>query len=104
MKIIMRTIIKVVPGKMAEYMEVEEKSKAIASRHGMPPWRCYRCLSGDSMHTIVYEMEWDSLAALETSFEKMFADSEHQELMAKSGAVIVSHENEFYLPMPEKQG
>jgi hypothetical protein len=99
-KVIWRTIVKVVPGKMAEYMEVEKKSKAIASRFGMPPWKCYRPMSGDSMHTIIYEMEWDSLAALEASFEKMFADSERQELMAKSGAVIVSHENELYTPMP----
>ena len=46
MKVMMRTILKVVPGKMAEYMEVEEKSKAMASRYGMPPWRHYNCLSG----------------------------------------------------------
>lgn len=100
MKVMMRTILKVAPGKMAEYMEVEEKSKAMASRYGMPAWRRYGCLSGDSMHTIVYEMEWDSLAALEASFEKMFVDPERQALMAKSDACIVSHENEFYMPMP----
>jgi len=100
MKVLARTIVKVVPGKMAEYMKVEEKSKAMASRYGMPPWRRYSCLSGDSAHTIVYEMEWDSLAAMEASFEKMFADPERQELMAKSDAVVVSHENEFYTPMP----
>jgi hypothetical protein len=100
MKVLMRTIVKVVPGKMAEYMEVEEKSKAIASRLGMPPWRSYRCLSGDSMHTIAYEMEWDSLAAMEASLEKMFTDPERQELMAKSGEVVESHVNELYTPMP----
>ena len=100
MKVMWRSIVKVVPGKMAEYMEIEEKSKAISSRYGMPSWRCYRPMSGDSMHTIVYEMEWDSLAALEASFEKMFADPECQEFMAKSDALIVSHENELYTPMP----
>jgi len=100
MKVMMRTILKVVPGKMAEYMEVEEKSKAMASRYGMPPWRRYNCLSGDSMHTLVYEMEWDSLAALEASFEKMFTDPETQAFMAKSDAVVESHVNEFYMPMP----
>lgn len=100
MKVMMRTTVRVVSGKMAEYMEVEQKSKAMASRYGMPPWRRYNCLSGDSMHTIVYEMEWDSLAALEASFEKMFADPESQALMAKSDAAIVSHENEFYTLMP----
>ena len=100
MKVMFRTIVKIVPGKMAEYMEVEEKSKVISSRYGMPPWRRYGCLSGDSMHTIVYEMEWDSLAALEASFEKMFADPERQALMAKSDALVESHVNELYTPMP----
>jgi len=100
MKVIMRTTVKVVPGKMAEYMEVEKKSQAISDRYGMPPWKRYSCLSGDSMHTIVYDMEWDSLAAIEAAFEKMFIDPERQELMAKSDAVIVSHKNEFYMPMP----
>ncbi|KUO40244.1 MAG: hypothetical protein AVW06_02670 [Hadesarchaea archaeon DG-33-1] len=100
MKVIWRTIVKVVPGKMAEYMKVEEKSKAIASRLGMPPWRSYRCLSGDSVHTIVYDIEWDSLAAMEASLEKSFADPESQELMAKSDAVVESHVNELYTPIP----
>ena len=100
MKVLARTIVRIAPGKMAEYMEVEKKSKAIATRYGMPPWRRYSCLSGDSVHTIVYEMEWDSLAAMEAFFEKTFADPEGQELMAKSDAVIVSHENEFYTPLP----
>jgi hypothetical protein len=52
------------------------------------------------MHTLVYEMEWDSLAALEASFEKMFTDPETQAFMAKSDAVVESHVNEFYMPMP----
>jgi len=100
MKVMFRTTVKIVPGKMAEYMEVEEKSKAMASRYGMPSWRRYSPLSGDSIHTIVYETEFDSLAALEASFEKMFADPERQEVMAKSEGVIVSHENDLYVPMP----
>ena len=100
MKVIFRTTIKIVPGKMAEYMEVEAKSQAMASRYGMPLWRRYSPLSGDSMHTIVYDMEFDSLAALEASFEKMFADPEYQEAMAKSEGTILSHENDLYMPMP----
>lgn len=99
MKVIFRSTIKVVPGKMAEYMEVEGKSKAISSRAGMPPWKCYGCLTGDSIHTIIYDTEFDSLAALEASFEKMFADPERQQLMAKSDGVVVSHENELLMPM-----
>jgi hypothetical protein len=100
MKVVFRSTIKVVPGKIAEYMEVEGKSKAISNRLGMPPWKRYGCLSGDAIHTIVYDMEFDSLAALEASFDKLFKDPERQALMAKSDACIVSHENEFLMPMP----
>ena len=100
MKVIFRSTIKVVPGKMAEYMEIDKKSEAMASRYGMPPWKRYGCLSGDSIHTIVYDTEFDSLATMEAAFEKMFADPERQALMAKSDGCIVSHENELLMPMP----
>jgi hypothetical protein len=100
MKVMWRTTIKIVPGKMAEYMEIDKRSEAISNRAGGPPWRRYNCLSGDSMHTIVYEMELDSLAAMEAYLERIFADPERQQLMAKSEACIVSHENELLMPMP----
>jgi antibiotic biosynthesis monooxygenase (ABM) superfamily enzyme len=99
MKVIFRSTIKVVPGKMAEYMEIDKKSEAMARRYGMSPWKRYGCLSGDSIHTIVYDTEFDSLAALEASFEKMFADPERQALVAQSDGLIVSHENELLMPM-----
>jgi len=100
MKVMLRTIVKIAPGKTVEYMEVEAKSRSLSSKYGMPPWRRYHPLTGDSMHTIVYEMEFDSLKELEASFEKMFADTERQEIMAKSDKAVVSHENEIYMPMP----
>ena len=100
MEILQRTILKVAPGKMAEYMEVEKKSMDLANRYGMPPWKRHSCLSGDSVHTLIYDTEWDSLAAMEASYEKMFADPECQALMAKSDATVVSHENQFLKPMP----
>jgi hypothetical protein len=51
MKVLMRTTVKVAPGKMAEYMEVDKKGEAIAIRAGGSPWKRYGCLSGDSAHT-----------------------------------------------------
>ena len=100
MKVIMRTTIKIVPGKMAEYMEIDKKGEAISIRAGGPPWKRYGRISGDSLHTIVYDTEFDSLAALEGFSEKMFTDPERQQLIAKSDACIVSHENELLMPMP----
>jgi hypothetical protein len=102
MKVVERGIMKVVPGKMAEAMELNEKHTAAARRLGCPPMRSYRCLSGggEFFHTIVGETEWGSFAAMEAFFEKMMADPEMQALMAKWETVLESHEIELYMPMP----
>mgnify|MGYP001070057673 CR=1 FL=1 len=93
---------KVVPGKMAEDMELMEKHIAITSRLGMPPFRVYRLVSGegDVMHTVIYETEWDSLAAMEAFFDKLMADPEMQALTLQWDPVIESHGFEVYTPMP----
>jgi hypothetical protein len=57
-------------------------------------------VSGDSLHTLVYDTEYDSLVTMEAFLEKMFMDPERQQLMAKSDACIVSHDNELLMPMP----
>jgi hypothetical protein len=100
MKVMMRTTVRIVPGKMAEYMQAEGKRKAFSHRLGMPAERVYMCLSGDSAHTLVYEMDWDSLAAMEAALEKMFADPERQKMMAEYDGTIMTHENELFTPIP----
>ena len=93
---------KVLPGKMAEAMELQKKHMAIASRVvGISP-RIYRPLSGggDTVRTIIWEAEFDSLAAFEAHPKKMGADPEMQALIPKYEAVIDSMEVEFYMPMP----
>ena len=102
MKVIQQTIMKVLPGKMAEATELLGKQAAVASRLGGPPWTCYRCLSGggDNMHTLVFRADWDSLAKLEATFEKAFADPEMQELTAKWRTILESQELELYTPLP----
>ena len=60
MKAIQRTVMKIVPGKMEEYMKLMEKHKAIVGRLGFPSQaRAYRLASGegDVMHTIIYEVD-----------------------------------------------
>jgi len=100
MKIIQRGIMKFVPGKMAEAMELMEKHTAAATRLGCPSWRSYRPLiGGEFFHTIVGEVEWDSMAAMEDFYDKMMVDQEMQALMANWEAVLESHVVEFYTPM-----
>jgi len=101
MKVMVRLITKVLPGKMAECMELEEKYMAIASRVlGMPPLRRYRCFTGDSVNTIVYEEEYDSLAAMEAFYEKAMANPELHAMAAKMDALMESLIIEFYTPIP----
>jgi len=102
MKVMVRSIMKALPGKMAEATEVLEKIMAIASRVLGISARYYRPLSGggDTMRTIICETEFDSLAAYEAHPEKMGADPEMQALFPKWEAVIDSFEVEFYTPMP----
>jgi hypothetical protein len=99
MKIIHRGIIKFVPGKMAEGMELMQKMIAMASRSGAGLWRCYRPSigGGDVGHTIICETEWDSLAAVEEAWQK--PDPEMQALMQKYDAVVESHTVEWYTPV-----
>ena len=102
MKVIMRTPVKIVPGKMAEYMELEKERVAASKRIGMPPEKRYIMISGpgDRVNTIFYEIEWDSLAAIENFFGKMFSDPEIQAMQAKYNGLIESHGLELYTPMP----
>ncbi len=102
MEVMVRTIMKAVPGKVAELTELEKKHMAIASRVLGISGRWYRPLSGagDTMNTIILEGEFDSLAAFEAHPQKMGADPEMQALMPKYEGVIESMEVEFYMPMP----
>ena len=107
MKVVQRGIMNVLPGKMAEAMELLEKHMAIVSRLvGIPreklPMRTYRPFlgGGDSLHTVIFEVEWDSLAAMAAFFEKVMADPEMQALTPKWEAVEKSHEVEVLMLMP----
>ena len=107
MKVVQRGIMNVLPGKMAEAMELLEKHMAIVSRLvGIPrqklPMRTYRPFlgGGDSLHIVIFEVEWDSLAAMVAFFEKVMADPEMQALTPKWEAIEKSHEVEVLMLMP----
>jgi hypothetical protein len=107
MKVVQRGIMNVLPGKMAEAMELLGKHMAIVTRLvGIPreklPMRTYRPFlgGGDSLHTVIFEVEWDSLAAMADFFAKVMADPEMQALMPKWEAVEKSHEVEVLMLMP----
>ena len=98
MKVIHRGTMKVVPGKMAEAMEIIQQMLAMSGR----TWRCYKPLigGGDVVHTIICETEYDSLAEVQASWEKSSEGSEMKEIQEKWEAVVESHEAEWYTPIP----
>jgi len=103
MKVMQRGIMKVAPGKMAEAMALTEKLMALSSRYGMSTTgaRMYRPFTGggDAMHTVVMEIEWDSLTEMAAFFEKMMADPEYQAMMPQWDILLDTHQVELYAVM-----
>jgi hypothetical protein len=107
MKVMQRGIMKILPGKTVEAMELLEKYMAVVSRLvGVPreklPMKTYRPFlgGGDSLHTIVFQVEWDSFGEMAAFFEKAMADPEIQAFMPKWEVVEQSHEVEVFMSMP----
>jgi len=104
MKVINRTIFKVLPGKMAEAMELEKREMAIWGRlvTSLPATKHYRLLTGgdDALHTVIVYQEWSSLAAWEAAAEKAMANPEMQALAPRWANILANYRVEFYTEMP----
>jgi len=107
MKVMQQGIMKILPGKTVEAMELLEKYMAVVSRLvGVPreklPMKTYRPFlgGGDSLHTIVFQVEWDSFGEMAAFFEKAMADPEIQAFMPKWEVVEQSHEVEVLTLLP----
>ena len=103
MKVMQRGIMKILPGKMGEAMQLMEKHMALMARLGQSdvPMRRYAPFlgGGDALHTMIFEVEWDSFAEMAAFFEKTMADPEMQALMPQWAAIEQSHEVELYMVM-----
>ena len=96
-----RTIQKVRPGKWAELEEIDKRYNAAESRFGFPPKKRYQCLmGGHDTNTLIIERQWDSLAAMEATSEKAFADPEYKALGEELTSIIKSTQWEVYMPLP----
>ncbi len=95
---------KFLPGKMAEGTKLLDEFMALVNRkYGpFPSVRKYApCFGGgNAMHTIILEVEWDSLAKMAEFFEKSHADPEMMKTMPRWETVEESHEVEIYMVMP----
>ena len=103
MKVMLREIMQFLPGKMAEGMKLLDELIALANKKYGPipnvkkytPW----IGGGDAMHTVIIEMEWDSLTQMAEFFEKSQADPEMMKTMPQWEAIEESHKEELYMVM-----
>ena len=93
---------KIFPGKWAELEAIDKKYNVVEKRLGFPPTKKrYQCMLGShDSNTLIIERQWDSLAVMEATYEKAFADPELQALQKESASTIESNQVEVYAPLP----
>ncbi len=101
MKILERLIQQIRPDKWAELEALDKRYDVVESRLGFPPKRRYRCMTGGhGTNTLVIEREWASLAAMEETYGKSYADAENQALNAESASIVEDNQSELYWVLP----
>jgi hypothetical protein len=101
MIVVERLIQQIRPDKWAELEALDKKYDAVESRLGFPPKKRYRCyVGGHNTDTLVIERQWKSLAAMEATYEKAFADPEELALGAELALITKSNQVELYSPLP----
>ena len=86
-------------GKIQETLkEVTPKYRALFDRHGFPPSKLYQSVFGShDVDTAITAMEWESMAAMESAYNALFADPESQKLAEISNNYIESTRYEMYM-------
>jgi len=100
MKLIERDVMRVLPGKMAEAMELSRKETTVYGSLGInSPLKRYIPFTGsvDRLHTIITDTDLGSFASIEATMKKVQASPEMKEILAKWEAICVSHIHELYM-------
>jgi len=101
MIVIERQIQKVHPEKWVELEELDKRYDAAESRLGYPPKKRSRCIVGShDTNTLIIERQWESLAKMEATIEKAFADPDYQSLQIQITAIVASVHFELYQALP----
>jgi hypothetical protein len=98
MRIVERHVQKLESNQWQAYQEREKKFAAIEERlGGYPLKRHYRAVSGNEIGTVVWDREWESMAAMEASYEKLGAEPDFQDAVHMPG--VESERIELYVPV-----
>lgn len=85
------------PGKWEELEVMDQNFNKVESRNGFPAKRRLRCyIGGLTNNTLVIERDWESLAAMEAAYMKVFMDPDWQALSAPLDAIVESNQTEVY--------
>jgi hypothetical protein len=96
MKIIERHVQKLGSNQWQAYQEREQKFAAIEERAGSYPRKRYcGTMIGNDLGTIVWEREWESMAAMEAAYEGLRAAPDFQDAARMPG--IESERIELYV-------
>ena len=102
MRIIERRVLKL-HGTWEAFQEQEKRFEALEKRTGgFGPKKHYRLFSGgDENGTIVWEREWESLAAMEATYAKWHAPAEELkvEVQAAMAGIVTTERLEIYAVM-----
>ncbi|MCK4702202.1 hypothetical protein KAT55_02480, partial [Candidatus Bathyarchaeota archaeon] len=106
LRVMLRVIMNILPGKMGEATELFKEMAMLMAKKGLqfPPMRRYTPFmgGGDTLHTMILEMDMDTFAEVAEFYEKSMADPEIMGLMPKWDTVEKSHRLELYRVMPEQ--
>jgi hypothetical protein len=84
------------------YRDSEKRWTALEGEiGGFPPKRHYSSLSGEPFGTIVWERDWESLAAMEAAYDKMTQSPTVRGLIEGTYGVVSSERIELYRVMDE---
>lgn len=100
MVVVERLIQQIRPDKWEALEALDKKYGAVESRCGFPDKKRYRYFVGGDTNTLIIERQWESWAAMEAAYEKVFADAEWQALGAEGIGIIESDRHELYAPLP----
>ncbi|MFX1406217.1 MAG: hypothetical protein ACFFC9_05170 [Promethearchaeota archaeon] len=100
-KVILRLIQKIYPGKWNDLDEIDKRFDEIEANLGFPPKKRFRSLMGAyNNDTLIVEREWDSMAKMEKLLTKSYLDPDYQKLEKKLESIVEWQKVEMYIPHP----
>jgi|WetSurMetagenome_2_1015567.scaffolds.fasta_scaffold223058_1 hypothetical protein len=95
-----RTTQKIYPGKWAALEEIDGRYNEIEQNNGFPAKRRYKFVIGEDMNTLIIERQWDCLAVLESTYEKVMVLPEYQALGQELESIVEYSKTEILMPLP----